>query len=216
MKWLARLKTGKPLNEHASKPRKPGSLGSLASLNRGDGGFLGSLASLDGGFRVLPLAVDQAANDQTSDPVGIIVAGDDTPTRSVPRGRARSDSPHASQARAQGGAVAPGGDLIEASAPMSTAEVDLFMARVERFTSRGLPGRGLPGRAESLADRLLVRDREGDDRRMCIECRHCTSGRSCGRARAAGLSHQELGELAVMLQRCPTFAPAISTEGARP
>ncbi len=65
-----------------------------------------------------------------------------------------------------------------------------------RFTSRGLPGR-----AESLADRLLVRDREGDDRRMCIECRHCTSGRSCGRARAAGLSHQELGELAVMLQR---------------
>ena len=205
MKWLARLKTGKPLNEHASKPRKPGSLGSLASL--------------DGGFRVLPLAVDQAANDQTSDPVGIIVAGDGAAIRSVPRGRTRSASPHASQARAQSGAVpglTPGGDLIDAPAAMSTAEIDLFMARVERFTSRGLPGRGLPGWAENLADRLLVRDREGDDRRMCIECRHCTSGRSCGRARAAGLSHQELGELAVMLQRCPTFAPAIRTEGARP
>lgn len=207
MKWLARLKTGKPLNEHASKPRKPGSLGSLASLNRGDGGFLGSLASLDGGFRVLPLAADQAANDQGGDPVGIILAGDDAAIRSVPRGRARGDSPHASQARAQSGAV---------PAPMSTAEVDLFMARVERFTSRGLPGWGLPGWAESLTDRLLVRDREGDDRRMCIECRHCTSGRSCGRARAAGLSHQELGELTVMLQRCPAFAPAISMEGERP
>ena len=154
----------------------------------------------------------RAANDQMGDThpgAGGVV---DTPIRSVPRGRTRGDSPHASQARAQSGAV---------PAPMSTAEVDLFMARVERFTSRGLPGRGLPGWglpgwAESLADRLLVRDREGDDRRMCIECRHCTSGRSCGRARAAGLSHQELGELAVMLQRCPTFAPAIRTEGARP
>lgn len=203
MKWLSRVKTGKPLSDHASKPRKPGSLGSLASLDRSDGGFLGSLALLDRGFQKLPLSPSQAANDQDGSPERGVRSGVEgastAPLRNVPRGRARD-----------------GLGLDDLPVPMSTVEIERFMARVERFTSRGLPGRGLPGWAENLADRLLVRDREGDDRRMCIECRHCTSGRSCGRARAAGLSHQELGALAVRLQRCPAFAPAISTQGARP
>lgn len=88
-------------------------------------------------------------------------------------------------------------------ASMSDVEIDLFIARVQRFTGRGV---GLD-QAESLADALVLRDREGDDRRLCIECRHLTAARSCGRAHAAGLSQPELGDLALLLQRCDAFWP---------
>ena len=60
--------------------------------------------------------------------------------------------------------------------------------------------------AEHLAERLVQRDRDGDDRRLCIECRHYRPGR-CGNHGCAGLQVPELGrDLAAMLQRCPGFS----------
>ena len=61
--------------------------------------------------------------------------------------------------------------------------------------------------AEKLAERLVKRDREQDDRVCCADCRHYRPGR-CGNHRAALLHSPELGrDLAATLQRCPGFKP---------
>ena len=52
------------------------------------------------------------------------------------------------------------------STAMTGAEIDTFTARVSRFTEKGL----ILDDAEALADRLVIRDRESDDRRLCLEC----------------------------------------------
>ena len=94
------------------------------------------------------------------------------------------------------------------TAPWSDNEIERFMARVQRFTNRGLD----MIRAESLADKLATRDRDDDDRRLCIECRSCDVARRCSSARVAGLGGAPaapLGDLAFMLQRCPAFKEAI-------
>jgi hypothetical protein len=59
--------------------------------------------------------------------------------------------------------------------------------------------------AEKLAERLVKRDREQDDRVTCVECSHYRPGR-CGNHQGAGLHSPESGrDLAAMLQRCPGF-----------
>jgi hypothetical protein len=59
--------------------------------------------------------------------------------------------------------------------------------------------------AEALAERLTLRDRNGDDRVNCIDCRHYRPGR-CGNHWRAGLSTSEVGrDLAGLLQRCLGF-----------
>jgi len=47
------------------------------------------------------------------------------------------------------------------SSAMNGAEIDTFTGRLARFTDRGLS----LDDAERLADRLVIRDRDGDDRR---------------------------------------------------
>ena len=54
------------------------------------------------------------------------------------------------------------------SQAMTGAEIDTFTARRYYFTRRGLAEPD----AENLADKLVTRDRESDDRRMCLECVH--------------------------------------------
>ncbi|GAB3480281.1 hypothetical protein GCM10011496_22230 [Polaromonas eurypsychrophila] len=93
---------------------------------------------------------------------------------------------------------------------MTGAEIDTFTARLARFTDKGL---GL-GDAEALADKLVTRDRESDDRRLCLECFHLSgqSGKAwdcrnwqaakvASRARDAQLS----AALVTQLQRCDGF-----------
>lgn len=64
--------------------------------------------------------------------------------------------------------------------------------------------------AEQLADRLVQRDRGGDARRACVECRQYRPGR-CGAFRVAGLRTADIGrDLAVLLQRCPGFSALTS------
>ena len=61
--------------------------------------------------------------------------------------------------------------------------------------------------AEKLAERLVRRDREHDERVSCTDCRHYRPGR-CGNHRQAGLYGSEVGrDLAAMLQRCAGFDP---------
>ena len=80
-----------------------------------------------------------------------------------------------------------------------------------RITRRGFGNL----QAEALADRLAMRDREQDDRRTCLECSNYRPGR-CGNSRNAGLTtHQVAADLAALLQRCPSFAPALNT-GTQP
>lgn len=94
------------------------------------------------------------------------------------------------------------------SEAMNTVEIDTFTARLSRFTDRGLS----LADAEQQADRLVIRDREGDDRRLCLECVHLHgAGRwRCGNWHRAGVATQLRdahlpGALVMTLQRCPGF-----------
>ena len=53
--------------------------------------------------------------------------------------------------------------------------------------------------AEQLAHRLRERDSDRDDRRLCVECRHC---------RRSGCAVRDAW-LPTMLQRCDNFAAAV-------
>lgn len=81
------------------------------------------------------------------------------------------------------------------------AEIRRFQARTTILQRRGIVEQD----AEDLAERLTLRDRESDDRRLCFECRHYRNGR-CGDHTRAGIGSADVGRtLAGMLQRCPGF-----------
>ena len=90
---------------------------------------------------------------------------------------------------------------------MNTTEIDTFTARLARFTDKGVSYDD----AERLADKLVIRDREGDDRRLCLECTHLQGyGRwHCGNWQAAEVAQQGLArDLVLMLQRYGGFKTA--------
>ena len=99
------------------------------------------------------------------------------------------------------------------SKAMKTGEIDTFTARLARFTDKGL---GLDD-AEVLADKLVTRDRESDDRRLCLECFHlsgqsgkawdCRNWQRAGVALRAG-DAQLSAALVWQLQRCDGFKEA--------
>ena len=60
--------------------------------------------------------------------------------------------------------------------------IALFVARVGLFMRRGLNATD----ADDLAEQPYLRDRQGDDRRHCLECNHFRVGR-CSNHRHAGL-----------------------------
>ena len=92
---------------------------------------------------------------------------------------------------------------------MTGGEIDIFTARLARFTAKGVTHTD----GETLADKLVTRDRDSDDRRLCLECAHlagyagtwsCRNWQRAGvalKARDAGLP----GDLVRMLQRCEGF-----------
>lgn len=96
------------------------------------------------------------------------------------------------------------------SPAMNTTEVDTFTARLARFTDKGVSYDD----AERLADVLVQRDREDDDRRLCLECTYLHgAGRwRCGNAKLAGLASGSTGgilpgDVVLTLQRCAGFGP---------
>ena len=88
---------------------------------------------------------------------------------------------------------------------MNTGEIDTFTARLDNFIRREL----LEPESEKLADKLVLRDRESDDRRLCLECAHL-AGRA-GVMRCAQWQRAGLGAAGVpagyhlVLQRCDGF-----------
>ena len=92
------------------------------------------------------------------------------------------------------------------STAMNTGEIDTFTVQRDNFTRRGL----LESESEKLADKLVSRDRESDDRRLCLECAHL-AGRTGGAMRCAQWQRAGLGAAGVptglhlVLQRCDGF-----------
>ena len=81
-------------------------------------------------------------------------------------------------------------------------DIDGFNARRARLMRWGWP----EADAEVMAERLVIRDRTGDDRVSCADCPHYRLGR-CGNHRRAGLHGAEVGrDLVAMLQRCTGYA----------
>lgn len=93
---------------------------------------------------------------------------------------------------------------------MNTVEIDTFLARMERFTTKGMA----IADGEVLADKLVIRDRDQDDRKVCLECRHIAGHGAgswrCGNWQASGVAMrsrdaQLSADLVVQLQRCDGF-----------
>jgi len=83
------------------------------------------------------------------------------------------------------------------------AEIDAFTAREARFTRMGR------AEAEDLAERLTLRDRQHDDRRLCLECAALADNGRClaaAHGRLAG-ADRRLEPVPTILQRCPGFEP---------
>ena len=92
------------------------------------------------------------------------------------------------------------------SEAMNTAEIDRFTARLARFTDHGM----ILLDAEGLADRLVIRDREQDDRAMCLECTHLQRAGRCANWQHSGVAIRARdafmpAELVRQLQRCEGF-----------
>lgn len=187
--WLARLKNQKAPDTHATKPTKP--------PQRGDGA--GSV-----GFVAYPAAPFE--NFVAADGAGFVgfVAYPPTPIAKIRQGNGATIKPQ-DTAASEAAPTSPDRWCWPHSQAMNTAEIDAFTARLARFTDEGVSYDD----AERLADALVSRDREGDDRRLCLECAHLQgAGRwRCGNWLLAGLDSPEIGrDLALMLQRCPGFA----------
>lgn len=92
------------------------------------------------------------------------------------------------------------GDAAHAQ-PWDDATIARFVARVGLMMRRGFDATD----ADDLAERLHLRDVQGDDRVGCMECQHYRPGR-CANHRRAGLNVADVGrDLATLLQRCPGF-----------
>jgi hypothetical protein len=88
-------------------------------------------------------------------------------------------------------------------ATMSEREISRMSFRTALFQRRGLD----IGVAEKLADRLLARDRDHDDRRACIECKHLQRSGGCFAAQQGWISgaSRRLEPVTDILDRCPVF-----------
>jgi hypothetical protein len=100
------------------------------------------------------------------------------------------------------------------SVAMNSGEIDLFLVRLEAFIAKGL----IELKAEELADRLVRRDRESDDRRTCFECGHLKgfTHLRCGNWKVARISSTEEGAIrnkddCMTLQRCDGFSVLVES-----
>ena len=91
---------------------------------------------------------------------------------------------------------------------MTGREIDAFTRRASQFNRRGMPSVN----AEALAYKLVNRDREADDRRLCLECVHLSGQRGawrCSQWQRAGMGAAGIpAGLVLVLQRCDGFRNA--------
>lgn len=93
------------------------------------------------------------------------------------------------------------------SPAMNGEEIGTFMVRERRFIAKGLSRTD----GQVQADRLVRRDRESDDRRVCLECDHLDQGWRCNNWLMAGggmgTNRSHLADVFVQkLQRCDGFS----------
>lgn len=95
---------------------------------------------------------------------------------------------------------------------MNGVEIGTFETRLQKFTEKGLARKD----GEVLADKLVLRDRESDDRRVCLECQHFAGHGAgswrCGNWQGAGVALRSRDsllptDLVLQLQRCHGFTP---------
>lgn len=105
------------------------------------------------------------------------------------------------------------GDVAHAE-PWDDGAIARFSARLALLMRRGFNATD----ADDLAEQLHLGDVTGDDRVLCVECRHLT-GRTgawrCLNHRAAGVGPDLPAELVTQMHRCPGFGPA-PNEGDAP
>jgi len=86
---------------------------------------------------------------------------------------------------------------------LDDAAIGRYQSRVLLIQRRGFSEQN----AEDLAERLHLRDVQGDDRVLCVECSHHRLGR-CNNHGNAGLTTSEVGrDFTVLMQRCAGFRP---------
>ena len=202
MNWLARLKNHKAPDTHATKPTKP-------PEQAGGAGFVGFVAYPLAPFQKFEASEAAANEPMTQPPPGDFgLSADPIPLRlaGVKWGGAPGFNPFDNpfDACKDPAPADPDRWCWPHSTAMNTAEIDTFTARLASFTNKGLS----LADAERTADRLVIRDREGDDRRLCLECSHLQGHgrRRCGNWQAADVAREALApELVTMLQRCSGF-----------
>lgn len=85
---------------------------------------------------------------------------------------------------------------------MNGVELEMMARRVAIFHRRGVR----VDEAEALADSLVKRDRDLDDRKLCLECAALRPGLVCSVPAKAGAGRTVSG-LVRMPQHCPGFSP---------
>ena len=199
MTWLARLKKQKGPDTHPTKPTEPG--------------FVGFVGTPEGHIQKISGSVEPA-NDAPATWNVVIPPG--TSAAPIATFRAAPMALDAAQ-RAAGAPPSrdPDADCWPHSTAMTGAEIDTFTARLARFTDKGLLDLDA---GERLADKLVIRGREQDDRRQCLECTHLHRGGGwrCGNWQRAGVAlrardAQLPADFVGQLQRCDGFADAVST-----
>jgi hypothetical protein len=122
-------------------------------------------------------------------------------------------------AQIQAAGLSPGNGAAHGLDPTPTAktgrEADTHAARLASFTTKGVSH----DEAAQLANKLATRDRESDDRRLCLECTHLAGHAGSWRCRGwqrAGIARQARdaglpADLVRTLQRCDGFTHSINT-----
>ena len=190
MKWLARLKKIEIVPEvGATKPTETLFVVSVAPVLVPVQKTGGNLAAAND-----PTDSPKTVTDDTETPVRIELVRSELHTETVALNSDRHCWPN--------------------SPAMNGREIETFMARLARFTTKGVTHDD----GEALADKLVVRDRQQDDRGLCLECNHLTGhgARSwrCANGTSAGIAMnsrnaQLPAELVLQLQRCDGFATAL-------
>lgn len=220
--WLQRLKSHQTPQAHATKPTEPGFVGFVAPGPGESENSRASPAALRPAAANAAVVIDDHQSVDTqrcsdclhllragtcSEPVlaGLITAAEEFAIVWPPAGHAASCAAFGasppSKAQERPYRLTPAqGDAAHSEA-WDDGAIARFQARVVRVVRLGFDA----GDADDLAERLHLRDVEGDHRSLCIECLHYRPGR-CGNHRAAGLQAADVGrDLASTMQHCGGF-----------
>jgi hypothetical protein len=88
--------------------------------------------------------------------------------------------------------------------PLSARETERMVYRVGLFGRRGVD----ETMADMLADALVIRDRDQDTRRACVECSNFRKGNDCGSpiAKTLPASVRPFSPGPTLLHRCAGFS----------